>query len=79
MNGLLVAFWKPFAAILATILGALGIYAKGRSDAKAKAKTKDLKAELDTRKRMDDADIVGDNPDLARRWLHERGKPERRL
>jgi hypothetical protein len=27
----------------------------------------------ETRKRMDEADL-GDDPDAARRWLHERGK-----
>ena len=75
MNDLLLDYWKPIAAILAALVGALGLYAKGRADAKAKAETKDLKAEIETRKRIDEADTVGNDPDAARRWLHERGKP----
>lgn len=79
MTGLLLTFWKPIAAILAALLGALGLYAKGRADAKAKRDLRDLKTEIETRRRIDEADTVGNDPDAARSWLRERGKPERDL
>ena len=78
MTGLLLTFWKPIAAIMAALLGALGLYAKGRADASAKAETKDLKAEVETRKRIDAADTV-DNPSAAAEWLRERGERDDRL
>ena len=37
-----------------------------------KARQKD-EGYAETRKRMDEVDL-GDDPDAARRWLHERGK-----
>ena len=67
---LIMAAWRPLAAIL----GALGIYAKGRADANGKAAMKDAKEYRETRKRVDEAETVGNDPDAARRWLHERGK-----
>jgi hypothetical protein len=48
--------------------------ASGRAD-RAKRRADAAEANVKTRERMDDADrIVGDDPDAARRWLHERGK-----
>jgi hypothetical protein len=69
------AAWKPVAALLAV----LGIYLAGRNDARQRAKSDALKDYAETRKKADEADIVGDNPDLARRWLHERSKRGRDL
>lgn len=40
--GLLTANWQAIAGIFAAIGAVLGIYAKGRSDAKAKAKLEDV-------------------------------------
>ena len=68
--GLLRTFWKPLAALLA----GFAAYGKGRADAKAKADLRNAKAKLETRKRIDGADIA-DGPNTARSWLHERGKP----
>ena len=65
---ILRAIWKPVALLLTL----LGIYAKGRADSTAQAKAADAAAYVDTRRRMDDADILGDDPAAARRWLHER-------
>ena len=78
MKALLLTFWKPLAGILAALLGALGLYAKGRADAKAKAETKDLKAKIETRKRIDEADTL-DNPSAAAEWLRKRGERDSRL
>ena len=44
------------AAILAFVAGAFGIYVKGRSDAKAKEAVKDLKQEVKTHDRINQAD-----------------------
>ncbi len=62
--------WKPLAAVLAFF----GIYAVGAANARQKARAKQAEQYIETRKRMDDADVVGDDPDLSRRWLRERGK-----
>ena len=47
---LLADLWPYIAGLLGIIAGALGLYAKGRSDAKAKAETATLR---DTAKRED--------------------------
>jgi hypothetical protein len=61
--------WKPILAIF----GALGLYVKGRSDAKAKADLKDLKAHKQTTERMQDADAaMGDDPAVLRDSLRKR-------
>lgn len=39
---ILTANWQAVAGVFAMIAGALGLYAKGRSDAKAKAELKDI-------------------------------------
>ena len=69
------AAWKPVAALLAV----LGIYLAGRKDARQTAKSDALQDYAETRKKADEADIVGDDPDLARRWLHERSKRDGNL
>jgi hypothetical protein len=68
-TGIVRALWKPVAAILAL----LGIYAAGKRHARQRAKSDGLQDYIETRKKADEADIV-DSPDLARSWLHERGK-----
>lgn len=67
--------WKPAAALLAI----LGIYLAGRKDARQTAKSDALRDYAETRKKADEAEIVGDDPDLARRWLHERSKRDGHL
>lgn len=67
---LLAALWRPLAALL----GGLGLYAKGRADAKARRDLRDARAEIETRRRADAAEIVGNDPDAAARWLRERGQ-----
>ena len=70
---------RAVSALLAVAGAAFGLYLKGRSDARAKADAEKAKDYVDTRKRIDEADVPGNDPDAARRWLHERGKSDRDL
>ena len=66
---ILGGLWKPLLAVL----GAVGIYAKGRSDAKAKADLRDLKGFKKTTERIQDADAaMGDDPAVLRDSLRQR-------
>lgn len=47
--------WPYLTGLLALIGGALGLYAKGRADGKAKTEAKASKAALDTIERIEDA------------------------
>jgi hypothetical protein len=63
------------ASIAALIAAGLAVWFGGRKSAKTNAKAKDAEAYRKTRKAMDDAtETLGDDPNSARRWLHERGK-----
>lgn len=50
---ILGGLWKPLLAVL----GAAGLYAKGRSDAKAKAENKAMKEDLEAHERINEADL----------------------
>jgi hypothetical protein len=52
MTAIITAFWKPIAALLALILGGLGLYAKGRADARQRAKSEATEAKLETIKEV---------------------------
>ena len=66
---ILGGLWRPLLAVL----GAAGIYAKGRADAKAKADLRDLKGFKKTTERMQDADAaMGDDPAVLRDSLRQR-------
>ena len=65
--------WKPVAAIIAF----LAVYVLGRRDARQKAKSEALQGYHDTREKADAADIVGDDPGLALRWLQSRNPDKR--
>lgn len=66
---ILGGLWKPLLAVL----GAAGLYAKGRADAKAKADLRDLKGFKKTTERMQDADAaMGDDPAVLRDSLRQR-------
>lgn len=76
--GLLPNVWGYIAAAGAALLGALGLYFKGRSDAKAKADLRDLKSNAKTTERMQDADAaMGDDPAALREWLRKRDPDQR--
>lgn len=66
-----------FAAIGAGVGGFIMHFVgrwSGKREGRSEANSDALKENINTRKRMDEADIVGDDPDAARRWLHERSK-----
>ena len=66
---ILGGLWRPLLAVL----GAAGLYAKGRADAKAKADLRDLKGFKKTTERMQDADAaMGDDPAVLRDSLRQR-------
>lgn len=66
---ILGGLWKPLLAVL----GAAGVYVKGRADAKAKADLRDLNGFKKTTERMQDADAaMGDDPAVLRDSLRQR-------
>ena len=66
---ILGGLWKPLLAVL----GAAGVYVKGRADAKAKADLRDLKGFKKTTERIQDADAaMGDDPAVLRDSLRQR-------
>ncbi len=73
---LLAEFWPYIAGLAALVAGALGLYAKGRGDADAKADLRDAREHIETRDKIDEAEIH-DDPDLARRWLQSRDPDQR--
>lgn len=54
-----------------------GAWMAGKRGGRQKAKTEVLRGNVETREKMDDADIVGDDPDMARKWLSERDADKR--
>lgn len=73
ITGFLPNVWGYVAAAGAALLGALGLYFKGRSDAKAKADLRDLKGFKETTERIQDADAaMGDDPAVLRDSLRQR-------
>ena len=60
--------WKPFALLLAV----LAVFWRGRASARQQTALEAAEAYAKTRKGMDDAPDLGNDPDAARRWLSER-------
>ncbi len=78
LSGLVPNLWGYVAAAGAAVLGALGLYLKGRKDAKTKADLRDLKGFKKTTERMQDADAaMGDDPAALREWLRKRDTEQR--
>ena len=78
LTGLLPNVWGYIAAAGAALLGILGVYVKGRRDAKAKADLRDLKGFKKTTERMQDADAaMGDDPAVLRDSLRQRDPNKR--
>ena len=78
ISGLLPNVWGYIAAAGAALLGILGVYVKGRRDAKAKADLRDLKANSKTTERMQDADVaMGDDAAVLRDSLRQRDPNKR--
>lgn len=59
------------AAAGAAVLAMVGVYLQGRKDAASRARTDELEGYKETREAIDDAEIHGDDPAAARRWLSE--------
>ncbi len=74
---LMAELWPYLITAMAALAGGVGLYLKGGSNAKAKAETRDLREHIETRERIDDADIVGDDPSAAARWLQSRNPDQR--
>lgn len=65
---------KLWLVAVGAFVAALGAaYWRGRSAADAAAERERLESYVETRKRMDEAD-VGDDPGVLRDWLRDRGK-----
>tara|TARA_R110000796_G_scaffold76589_8_gene171231 strand:+ start:471 stop:695 length:225 start_codon:yes stop_codon:yes gene_type:complete len=74
MIGLLLGKFKLYAAALGAVAVAIGwAFLKGRRGAIKEAEWKRLTEYKDTRKRMDDVEIVVDADD-AREWLRQRSE-----
>ncbi len=77
---LLDALIGPLGALLAAVVTIGGAWfagtRKGRQGEKSAAETRDLRGNIKTRERMDDAEIFDDH-DLARRWLQSRDPDQR--
>ena len=72
ISGLVPNLWGYVAMAGTAILGALGLYFKGRSDAKGKADLKDLKADIKAHERINDADLgIGATDGERIDWLRE--------
>lgn len=70
MIGTLIAeFWPYIAGLLAFVGAALGLYGKGRKDAKAKQKAKEAKANEETHTRINNLTPVdpADDRDIIKR------------
>jgi hypothetical protein len=59
---------------VAWLFGAWLLRLDAKRDANTKTALQAAEAYAKTRKDMDDADTLGNDPDAARRWLHERGQ-----
>ncbi len=73
--GFLIPAWlrRAVLALGAVALAVLAAFGMGKREAKRDAKAARDKAALDTRRRIDDADDVGGDPDRAREWLRKHG------
>lgn len=78
ITGLLPSVWGYIAAAGAALVGILGVYIKGRRDAKAKADLRDLKGFKETTERMQDAESsMGDDPAVLRDRMRQRDPKQR--
>lgn len=73
IGALLSQFWPYVVAAGGAIVALLGVYAKGRKDANARAAQKAAETYIETRKRMDETDTP-DDADAADRWLRDRSE-----
>lgn len=74
ITGLLPNVWGYLAAAGAALLGILGVYVKGRRDAKAKADLRDLKANSKTIEEVLRETPSDDPADDIRRRMSDRAR-----
>lgn len=76
MMGFVIPGWLKRAALAlgAVALAILAAFGAGKREAKRDAKAKAAKDALETRRRIDNADDVGGDPDRAREWLRKHGE-----
>jgi len=72
IGALLGDLWPYIIAAFTAIAGALGLYFKGRSDAKAKRSVQDLTEHKDTVERVLDEQASADPVDDIRKRLRDR-------
>lgn len=67
--------WGALGGLLVLILGAFGLYRKGRKDVRRETALEAAEREAKARRRMDDAEAaMGDDPHVLRDSLRERGQ-----
>ncbi len=68
-------FRRALAWITAGLIASIAIFASGKRNARQQAALDASEAYAKTRKAIDDeAAHLGDDPNILRSWLHERGK-----
>ena len=64
----------PLGAALGALMAAVAAWLAGRKSARQAARGEALRGYRETRRQMDDAgNDLGDDPDVLREWLRERG------
>jgi hypothetical protein len=73
--GWLIPGWlkRAVLALGAVALAILAAFGAGKREARRDAKAKAAKDAIETRRRIDNADDVGGDPDRAREWLRKHG------
>lgn len=81
MTALLWSLLSPVRRALAWAVGGLailgGVWVAAKRDARQEAETEAAEGYAQTRKKSDEADIVGSDPDVLRDWLRNRDPDQR--
>ena len=66
--------WAKLIGLVLRLVSMLGVYGKGRSDAKTKAKIKGLENKIKAKEVSDDVDKIDDDavPSELRKWLRKK-------
>lgn len=65
----------PLGAALGALAAVMAAWLAGKRSARQAAENEALRGYQETRRQMDDAiDDLGDDPDVLREWLRERGR-----
>lgn len=66
---------RALAALGGLVVALIAAFAMGKREARRDRRAEDLARNLETRRRMDDADVSRGDPDDDLDWLHRRSKP----